>query len=66
MVNAYDSTFIFSHVGIILLLIYDSDPHILFPLEHRNNTEQASPTVKGTGKCHQAALDLDIQHELLS
>lgn len=45
MVNAYDSTFVFSHVGIILLLIYDSDPHILFPLEHRSNTEQASPTV---------------------
>lgn len=46
MVNAYDPTSIFSHVGIILLFIYDRDPHILSPLEHRKNQREDSPPVK--------------------
>lgn len=62
MVNAYDSTYIFSNVGIILLLIYDSDPHNLPPSEHRNNTKQASPPVKGTASVTMPALGQDIQH----
>lgn len=62
MVNTYDSTFIFGNVGIILLLIYDSDPHNLPPSEHRKNTGQASPPVKGTASATMPALDQDIQH----
>lgn len=62
MINAYDSTFIFSNVGIILLLIYDSDPHILHPSEHRKNTRQVSSPVKGTASVTRPALDQDIQH----
>lgn len=62
MVNAYDPTFIFSNVGIILLLIYDSDPHILPPSEHRKNQRQDSPPVRGTTSMTRPALDQDIQH----
>lgn len=62
MANAYYSTFIFSNMGIILLLIYDSDPSILPPSEHRNNTGQASPPVKGTASVTRLALDQYIQH----
>lgn len=62
MVNAYDPTSIFSHVGIILLFIYDSDPHILSPLEHRKNQREDSPPVKGTTSITRPALDQYIQH----
>lgn len=62
MVNTYDSTSIFSHVGIILLFIYDRDPHILSPLEHRKNQREDSHPVKGTTSITRPALDQYIQH----